>query len=111
MTAEFVEEAEPALRVAKRYEVFAKDRDADWRAVGLRKVRQEECRSPVPAEHLADRGIRTDLGEQLVLFTGEWHGDLRSVAANARATALVSLGNKSAARSRGGSIRGAEWLT
>ncbi len=68
MRAELVDEADPALAVAKADELFAEELHANRRAIGLGQLARQQRRDPVAPQHLAHRRPRSDPGHQFVVF-------------------------------------------
>src|SRR6516165_6098898 len=73
MRAEFIDEADAALAVAKTNEAFAEQPDTHRRAVGLGQFAREKRRDPVSAQHVTHRGSGPGPRHELVVFACQ-HG-------------------------------------
>src|SRR6516225_10266377 len=73
MRAEFIDEADAPLAVAKTDKPLAEQLDTHWRAVGLGQLAREKCRDPISPQHLAHGGSRPGSRHQLVVFACQ-HG-------------------------------------
>src|SRR4029077_2260276 len=68
MRAEFIDQPDPALAVAKSHELLAEQLHAHRRAVRLRHFARHQGRYPIPPHYVAHRGARSYPRYQLVLF-------------------------------------------
>ena len=73
--AEGIDQADLALRVAKRDQVLAEQLDAHGRAVGLRHFLDQQRRDPVAPEQVAHRRAGPDAGQAFVILRTQ-HIDL-----------------------------------
>jgi hypothetical protein len=88
--AVFVEDAEPAFRVAEHHEVLAEQAHAQRRAVGFGDFLGQARRDPVAAHDLAHRGIAHHTAQEIVFFRS--HGVPRQARVFASVTHLRYLG-------------------
>ena len=83
MRAMLVEHADPALGIAKRYEVLAEEPHTDGRSIAQRDLLGQTRRDPVTTHQAPHRGVAFDAAEQLVVFGAE-HASLQGCAAGRR---------------------------
>src|SRR5580704_16457413 len=71
MGAEFIDQTEPALRVAKGQEPLRQQLHPDRRALGLGQFLRQQERNPIATQQIADRGSGARPGQQFVLLAGQ----------------------------------------
>ena len=77
MGAEFIDQTDLSLAVAKANQALTHQLDAYRRAIGLGNFRRQKERRPVAAQQLAHECARADAAQLVVLFTRH-HGDVSS---------------------------------
>ena len=68
MRTKRIDDADVAVRIAKRYQIFAQQTHAHRRAVGFGQLFGKQRREPVAAEQVPHRRARTDTGEAFVIL-------------------------------------------
>ena len=66
MGADVIDQADFAVRVAERDEIFAEQPDAERRAVGFGEIGGLQRGNPVLAKQLAHRSARSDARQEFV---------------------------------------------